>query len=90
MEQITVEDIKREYGNQVRGNVVKANRIEVLEAENAKLSRQVSDFRRERLDEYKEDNAGTMWQCGFSWGLVVGAVFATVIFTLAVYVAPLL
>lgn len=79
--QITIEDIKRDYGAQVRGNVIKARTIETLEAENAKLTRQVSAFRRDRLDEYENDDEGTMWQCGFAWGLWVGAAFASLVIT---------
>ena len=82
--QITIEDIKRDYGNQIRKNVVKARTIETLEAENAKLTRQVSAFRRDRLDEYAGDTEGTMWQCGFAWGLWVGAAFASLVVTVAI------
>ena len=82
--QITIEDIKRDYGNQIKENTIKARTIETLEAENAKLTRQVSAFRRDRLEEYAGDAEDTMWQCGFAWGLWVGAAFASLVVTVAI------
>lgn len=87
MEQITINDIKRDYARQIRANADKARSIESLEQENAKLTRQLGKFRRAQLAEYRDDRATGWWKLGFLWGMVSGAVLATAVYILAMNIA---
>ena len=87
MEQITIDDIKKDYVRQVRGNAVKARSIEVLEAENKKLTRQLGKYRKAQLAWYGEKPDEEKRKVVFSLGMVAGAVLATVVYIIAMNIA---